>query len=365
MCDTDSMAIVATEKGGLCECEGGTFRLNGKPAIKSLPWRVVDQIASTFEALNPYDKSCVKGSILKVEDVNFDKSGERRELFGYGVSAKRYSLFVRQRSTIDIVKPSEHGLGLYKAPKEGRDAETNCPTWIIEAWHWIVSRALGLKAKPPKWFAAPAMRRIAISTPRVMQVLRKIDRDRARPYNFALSPVLVNLSGSMITLLAPYENEPSKWMTMQYINIHDGQVCTLQPPSINALPQTFDLVLSQYEQHVEAKSLGPDGKPCMPDTAGVVGRYPVTATQFRYVGKETERGWEYAEDPSTLIPSLVRYDDGSAEGQLRSALEKCSLSQLEKQSGLSRHTIINAREGRKVHPRTLKVLRRTISQSEK
>jgi hypothetical protein len=38
------------------------------------------------------------------------------------------------------------------------------------------------------------MRRIAISTPNVMRALRPLNRDQARPYNLALSPVIVNLS---------------------------------------------------------------------------------------------------------------------------------------------------------------------------
>ena len=38
------------------------------------------------------------------------------------------------------------------------------------------------------------MRRIAITTPNVMAALRRLNRDQARPYNFALSPVIVNLS---------------------------------------------------------------------------------------------------------------------------------------------------------------------------
>jgi excinuclease ABC subunit A len=33
-----------------------------------------------------------------------------------------------------------------------------------------------------------------------------------------------------------------------------------------------------------------------------VRRYPVTATGFHFIGKETERGWEQSEDISTLLP---------------------------------------------------------------
>jgi len=35
-CDTDSMCMVATKKGGLVPCVGGRYSLRGKEAIKAL-----------------------------------------------------------------------------------------------------------------------------------------------------------------------------------------------------------------------------------------------------------------------------------------------------------------------------------------
>ena len=72
------------------------------------------------------------------------------------------------------------------------------------------------------------MRRIAISTPNVMAALRRLNRDQARPYNFALSPVLVNLTNIPITLLGPFEKNSALWGSMPYINIHDGTRHRLQ-----------------------------------------------------------------------------------------------------------------------------------------
>jgi|SRR5580704_4295147 hypothetical protein len=61
--DTDSMAIVATQRGGLIECEGGMHRKAGKPAIRALSWAQVDAIAKRFKALNPYDRTAIPGSV--------------------------------------------------------------------------------------------------------------------------------------------------------------------------------------------------------------------------------------------------------------------------------------------------------------
>ena len=90
-------------------------------------------------------------------------------------------------------------------------------------------------------------------------------------------------------------------------------------------------------------------------------RYPVTASEFILIGKETERGWERAEDISTLLPSLMRYDQnaGIANEQLRERLNKLSLDALRKETGLSRNTILRARRGQRVHPRSLQRLRIT------
>ena len=62
------------------------------------------------------------------------------------------------------------------------------------------------------------------------------------------------------------------------------------------------------------------------------------------IGKETERGWEQAEDVSTLLPSLVHYPDKSGEvvKTLRQCLNQMSLTSLQKETGLSRHTILRA-----------------------
>lgn len=140
-----------------------------------------------------------------------------------------------------------------------------------------------------------------------MAVLRRLDRDQACPYNFALSPVLVNLSGQEVTLLRPFEKDPACWRRMQYVNVYDGSTHTLAPPTLPVLAQTFDMVFAQYVRHRESKSLAPDGAPRTAESRGLLRRYPVTASGFHLIGKETKRGWEQSEDISTLLPSLLHY----------------------------------------------------------
>jgi len=364
MCDTDSMAVVSSEKGGFVRCQGGAHRTpDGADAIKALPWKQVRQIVDRFKSLNPYDPKIVPGSVLNiVEELNYDADGRQRQLYGYGISAKRYGLYTRDDSGFRLVKVSEHGLGLYYRPKEGRDTECEVPVWIKEGWEWMLNRALGLPCQDPEWFRLPVMRRIAISTPNVMAALRRLRRDQARPYNFALSPVLVNLTGHQLTLLAPFEKDSSRWITMPHVNIHDGTTHALENPTLPVLVQTFEMVFQQYHRHPETKSFAPNGTPCKADSAGLLKRYPVTATGFHLIGKETERGWEQNDDISTLMPSLVRYglDRGIADERLRNRLLEIPLAFLERETGLSRHTIVRARRGQPVHTRSLRLLKNIL-----
>ena len=240
--------------------KGGPYRLlEGTEAIKALSWKEVGRIVAAFQKLNPYDRTIVPGSILNiVEEINFDSTGKQRPVYGYDISAKRYALYTRDGSKVQIIKASEHGLGLYYRPKEGRDSSCDVPVWIREGWEWILRRALGIPCEDPDWFRVPVMRRIAISTPNVMAALRRLNRDQARPYNFALSPVLVNLSGLTVTLLGRFEKDSSRWEEMTYVNIHDGGTHTLKPPTLPVFAQTFGMAFAQYIRHPESKSLAPD-----------------------------------------------------------------------------------------------------------
>jgi hypothetical protein len=270
--------------------------------------------------------------------------------------------YTHDDSGFRLIKVSEHGLGLYYRPKEGRDSECEVQVWIKEGWEWMLRRALGLLCQEPEWFHLPVMRRIAISTPNVMAVLRRLHRDQARPYNFALSPVLVNLTGKQVTLLTPFEKDSARWMITPHINIHDGTTHTLDSPTLPVIVQTFRMVFQQYHRHPESKSFAPDGNPCKADTAGLLKRYPLTVTGFHLIGKETERGWEQNDDVSTLMPSFVRYgvNSGSAEEGLRQRLLQITLAFLESETGLSRHTILRVRRGQPVHPRSLRLLKNAV-----
>jgi hypothetical protein len=49
--DTDSMAIVAINRGGFIPCPGGNLVKNGVEGVNALTWKQVDEIVKKCEAL--------------------------------------------------------------------------------------------------------------------------------------------------------------------------------------------------------------------------------------------------------------------------------------------------------------------------
>jgi hypothetical protein len=151
--DTDSMAIVATERGGLVICEGGTLRTTrGDEAIRAVTWKQVRQIVAMFEQLNPYNREIIPGSVLKIEDDNFDpKTGKQRQLYCLAISAKRYALFIKSKNGLPALlaegknnakdRWSRHGLGHLLNPTDPEASDRN---WTRAVWEQLVGSSLGL-----------------------------------------------------------------------------------------------------------------------------------------------------------------------------------------------------------------------------
>jgi hypothetical protein len=68
------------------------------------------------------------------------------------------------------------------------------------------------------------------------------------------------------------------------------------------------MLLDSYQNHPEAKSLGPDGKLCEFDTRGLLQRAHIVANWPPiYIGKESDKHWEEGEDLSLLDFKAVEY----------------------------------------------------------
>ena len=351
--DTDSMAIVATEQGGMIPCPGGSRRTaDGKEAVRALTWDQVAQISQKFRALNPYSGEAGKGSILKIEADNLDPiTGEQRQLYCSAISAKRYALFVRDangepkllrcscpfcgrknkpgvtvcqsKKCARPVSPnngedrwSEHGLGHLLNPI---DPESDDRDWIARAWLAVVRRSLGLPTGKSLGFeAAPAVGRITVSSPAVMKPLSELNKgkqyaDRIKPFNFLLSCHVkafghpLGVDPERFHLISPYQTDSRHWLKTRWIDQYSGKAYRITTVGhhgdrYTARVKTYGDVLREYEYHPESKCADAHGKVCGKQTIGLLQRHHIRIDQVKYIGKESnnleevEAGLEHAQE---------------------------------------------------------------------
>jgi len=382
--DTDSMAIVATRRGGLIPCPGGPRRTkDGQEAIRALSWAEVRDIAQEFEKLNPYGRGAVPGSILKIEADNFDPTTQKqRQLWCYAISAKRYALFLRnENGAPELLRHeknnaddrwSEHGLGHLLNPT---DPDADDREWIAQAWLRIIRKALGFRTVAPRFARVPAVGRTTVSSPWLMRSLRSFNAGKSyaqqiKPFNFLLSAQVrelghpVGVDPQRFHLIAPYESNPKKWLTLPWIDAHTGQrhrVSTAQTRSPKTAGlKTYGDVLRSYEFHPEVKCAGPDGKPCSKQTIGLLSRRHIRIGQVRFIGKESNR-LEEAEAGSIHSRGDVytEYPDERRDEWATTILpiiKTMPMQKLMKLSGLSRSTLQAIRAGRRPHAKNQAIL---------
>ena len=385
-CDTDSMCIVGSQRGGDVICIGGTRKRDEKEIIRALSLRQVKSIANRFNRLSPYNPKFV-GDLLKIEDINFiesDTSKPLRPLFGYAVAAKRYALYTKIRNHVAVVKASGHGLGYLFAPSKNKQADQTdaeiedddeVPMWITEAWEWLIRRELGLKGKGPTWLTRPAMMRMTMTSPNVMRHNRP---DWLAPFNFFLFPLVSDLGGyppgldrSTFNFIVPFEPDRRKWKTLEGVNLWDERIYRIgmmpDGKRNTVVPDSLRIILGQYLRHPEAKSLAPDGTQCAADTRGLLLRTTIDAGKIVPVGKETDRHWEQGEDPSLLDFKLKEYGNASklvvAENSDRSRWKKIGVRSLIRKSALSQKSVYAIITGKPVRKGTLATFRDAVDLS--
>jgi len=171
--------------------------------ITGLSWNQVEDVVGKFERINPYDQTLIPGSILKVEDINYDlDTVERRIIHAYSIASKRYAIttqqpdgthrLARERDATGrlISKRSEHGLGHLQPPSK---------SFEDELWEWIISTDLGREWPEPEWFDQPALGRTTINTPHDLALLSELNR--GKPYTEQIRP------GGFLTLAHPHPIE--------------------------------------------------------------------------------------------------------------------------------------------------------------
>jgi len=304
----------------------------------------VDRITAKFQSLNPYDPDAVP-DLLNLTDDNYickcshelksehDETGncevrgcdckakkkERRQLWGVGIAAKRYTLFEKVCGQdkkfvgIKIVNPKAHGIGFLYPPKDNpKRWKKDAPEWVYEMWDYIVRGFLGSRRNRPAWASLPQMMRFSISTWNVLKMLGMWDD--MRPLNFMFmvmtSPRLSfdvdfeNKPDSKPMVIVPFSSKQDEWSKLEGIDIHNrnryGKYRLYSLNNRSFHPFTYGHMIEEYIRHPEAKSLDPDGKPCTAETRGLLQRAHITAGRIRYIDKETSSMWAQSDDLSVI-----------------------------------------------------------------
>ena len=392
--DTDSMAIVATEQGGSIPCSGGPGGM-----VKALSWRQIEEIVDRFSALNPYDRGAVPGSILKIEDDNYDPGTKKqRQLFCLAISAKRYALFLKNaqgepvllqgscpwcghrnkpaatrcenEKCLKLVQPnnkedrwSEHGLGHLLNPT---DPESENRDWIAQAWLAMIRRALGLPTSALGFESSPAVGRVSVSSPAVMKPLAKLNegkpyRDQIKPFNFLLTCHVkalghpVGVDPIRFHLITPYETDSRQWLKKNWIDQYSGKEFRITTSAQHgdrqtARVKTYGDVLAEYEYHPESKCADASGEICTKQTLGLLRRRHVQIEQIKYIGKESnsleevESGLVHSEQSVYTEYPDQRRDEWQTK--ILPVLKKIPLVRLVELSEISRSELIEIRAGR-------------------
>jgi hypothetical protein len=375
--DTDSMAIVATEQGGTIPCKGGELLTKkGTEGIHALTWKQVRQIVAKFEALNPYDRTVIPDSVLKIEEDNFDpETGKQRQLHCLAISAKRYALFLKPKSGKPALlrkgknnkkdRWSRHGLGHLLNPTNPEASDRN---WTAAVWDVMVRKSLGLRVKELKFAHLPAIGRITVSSPALMKCFESLNAgkpypEQIKPFNFLqtchVSPFghPVGVEPERFHLITPFDPDPRKWLAMEWIDQYTGKRFRITTSGHCGSRRTVRIktcgdIAAEYEFHPESKCADASGNPCDRQTTGLLGRRHIKIDQIKCIGKESnslenmDAGLVHSEKNAYTEYVDPKRDEWTTK--IQPLLKKLPLRLLIKRckDHISRRAIIDLREGR-------------------
>ncbi len=377
MCDTDSMAIIATQTGGLHPCRGGDHVTStGEAAVLALSLAQVSDIQTRFNLLNPYDPDLIP-SVLHNEAEGLIQA----------ISAKRYAIYrPDDDGTVQVVKPSAHGLGhlldpiTHNRPRRKADGRL---IWVDDVWEWVIRAHENPETPLPGWAGLPAMARVTITSTTTAKPFTRWNQgkrwaDQVKPFNFLITPTIdpagypEGVDPGRFRLVAPFSNDPSQWLARDWYNLYDPAGPTYRITTDSHAPQacglvtvkTYGDVLRQYQNHPEHKFADAAGTPCGYHTAGVLRRRRVDVRRIHHIGKEANRIDDVAAglvaEPGDVLITYHQTDDAYLRRVILPALNHLGGRELAKHCGVDRRTIDRVRAGGSPSDRLLKALERIV-----
>jgi len=373
-CDTDSMAIVATETGGLVSCANGPHvNPEGDAAVCALSVAEVEAIRQRFASLNPYDPAAIRGSILRVTDAHVGETGAIISRSCYVISAKRYTFFECQGEALTVLDPSEHGLGHLLNPlattrSATEEAAEDGKRWMAEVWRVIVRRALGENVSDPAWFAEPAVTRLAVTSTQEARTLNRTARGKRRravtfrPFTFILAAhvapidVPAGVDRERFRLVAPFMKDAAQWTRARWTDLFSGNQFSVTTKAIQAVDivriKSIADVVGEYADHPEPKSAGGDGAPCDRRTRGLLERRHVVLADHVYIGKESNELEAVQADGIQDLDEVLQVYHDARNARALAWVKSMPRAEVARRLGVSERTVQRIRtEKRRLSPR--------------
>ncbi len=319
-CDTDSLALARPD--GMARKD---FRTR------------VQEVVDWFGGLNPYDK---QGSILQVEDVNYDPQTNRLcPLYCYAVSAKRYTLFNQGDEDVPIIrKASAHGLGHLIAPYTGplphpELGSIGVNLWQHDVWQAVLRAVLNNHPNQIQYdyhpaLQQPAFQRYGATSPQLLKWMKHFNngksyRECVKPFGFMMAPLARTGAFASVPndrlMTAITRGAPPKKKAAKPISTFDrdlsqaaGKVIdreTGETVSIDQLRTTAE-ALALF--HLSTEDKFENGAPW--DTGSTKRRH-VHVTEVTLIGKEANKVGDAGEiDP--VIGAVAKFSQSRAEVQL-------------------------------------------------
>ena len=241
-------------------------------AVSPFHWNKLQEF---FEPLNPMPGE----RFLKLEAENYDERLELRELWFYGISAKRYVLYyIDEKGDPVPVKWSSHGLGHLMHEKESG--------WEKQLWTNILRYALGKISKKQlleQYADDYAIAELTLTKPHLLRRVKTLNEGnqpdkQIKPYNFVLvgSPTMIGKNGEPIIPLTPFTSEYGQAPYQPFIDAKSGR---LYDENTELFWKRLDTTVEEYVDHPESKF--ENGDRC-----GTMRRRHLRADSIHYIGKE-------------------------------------------------------------------------------
>ena len=189
-------------------------------AVSPFNWKKLQEY---FEPLN----SMSGEPFFKLEKENYNENHELRELWFYGISAKRYVLYyIDEKGDAVPVKWSSHGLGhLMHEKEEG---------WEKQLWTNILRYALGKISKEQlldQYADDYAIAELSVTKPHLLRRVKTLNEGsrpdkQIKPYNFVFvgSPTMTSESGEPIVPLTNFTSKCDQAPYQPFIDAKTGEL---------------------------------------------------------------------------------------------------------------------------------------------